>query len=127
MREMIVPEDIDLTDYFTGKPVLDENNEKVKLPFSRILKSLLVHPMFGNGVANVVTGLAIWAAWEKRADGRWVVADEDWAKLKMTLEKPRYEVPTESGPKTVEGFPFASGTIPLLMPYFQSIMDAKQI
>lgn len=127
MREMIVPKDVELVDPFTGEPALDEKKERVTYPMARVLKAAVATPAFANGVAAIVSGIAILAAWEKRENGHWTLAEEDWAKLKSWLEKPTYEAMGQMGPQKVEGFPFATGFLSQLMPYFTSILDAKQV
>jgi hypothetical protein len=112
IRQIEIPQDITLVDHFTGEPI----NEVVT--WKQFLKWLMLGNAFSQDYTGLVSAIAIDKAEVK--DGKIDLAEEDWTKLKSSIESPQYG-------RDQKGYPWAPSITMQLMPYMNAVKNAKQV
>lgn len=128
IRYVTVPADVKFKDPTTGDPMKNADGEDEVLTFGNFLIKLMHNPVWAESLANMKAQDEIMSAWEEckeRADGVLQLSEDEWTKLKATVDNPRVEVFVPGiGAQLRAGYGYHPSVSRQLVPLACAIVDA---
>jgi len=93
---------------------------------AELLEKVYDHPKWMQGYKAMVAMAAIKAAWSRRMETYWALADSDHVELADALRKPAQVLMTEQGPRVVPGWAMHPRFADQVLPYIRAILEASE-